>query len=49
MGAAFLGALFVLLLLSSVSLKLYDFNTPVWNRMLSSLVWPIIPNMIAVF
>jgi len=49
MGAAFLGALFALLLLSSVSLKLYDFNTPVWNRMLSSLVWPIIPNMIAVF
>jgi hypothetical protein len=49
MGAGFLGALFVLLLLSSVSLKLYDFNMPVWNRMLSSLVWPIIPNMITVF
>jgi len=49
MGAAFLGALFVLLLLSSISLKLYDFNTPVWNRALSSLVWPIIPNVIAVF
>ena len=49
MGAAFLGALFLFLLLSSVSLKLYDFNTPVWNRMLSSLVWPIIPNVIAAF
>jgi len=49
MGIAFLGALFALLLLSSVSLKLYDFNTPVWNRMLSSLVWPIIPNAIAAF
>jgi hypothetical protein len=49
MGAAFLGALFLLLFLSSTSLKLYDFNTPVWNRMLSSLVWPVIPNVIAVF
>jgi hypothetical protein len=49
MGAGFLGALFVLLLLSSASLKLYDFNMPVWNRMLSSLVWPIIPNMVTAF
>jgi hypothetical protein len=49
MGAAFLGALFLLLFLSSTSLKLYDFNTPVWNRMLSSLVWPIIPNVIVAF
>jgi hypothetical protein len=49
MGAGFLGALFVLLILSSASLKLYDFNMPVWNRMLSSLVWPIIPNMVTAF
>jgi len=49
MGAAFLGALFALLLLSSVSLKLYDFNAPVWSRMLSSLVWPIIPSVITAF
>jgi len=49
MGGAFLGALFAVLLLSSVSLKLYDFNAPVWSRMFSSLVWPIIPSVIALF
>ncbi len=45
-GLIFLLGLFALLVSSAISLKLYDWNSPVWNRMFVAAVWPAASSLI---
>lgn len=45
-GFVFLLSLFALLASSAVSLKLYDWNSPVWNRMFIAATWPAASSLI---
>lgn len=45
-GFAFLFSLFALLVSSAVSLKLYDWNSPVWNRMFVAVAWPVASSLV---
>lgn len=45
-GSVFLWGPLILLVLSAISLKIYDFNRPVWNKIFFSFVWPTISGVI---
>ncbi len=45
-GFAFLLSLVVLVTSSAISLKLYDWNIPVWNEMFMAVIWPTASGLI---
>ena len=46
MGSILLWGPFSVMIFSAISLKVYDFNNPVWNRMFTSTIWPIVSGLI---
>lgn len=40
---------FTFLIVSSINLKLYDFNYPIWNRLFKSFIVPIITGFIIIY
>ena len=46
LDSIFLWGPLTLMTISALSLKIYDFNNPVWNRMFFSLIWPITSGII---
>ncbi|MDD5492609.1 MAG: hypothetical protein PHV60_08025 [bacterium] len=49
LGSLFLWGPLILMAISAMSLKIYDFNNPVWNRMFFSILWPITSGVIMHF
>lgn len=49
LGSIFIWGPLVLMTISALSLKIYDFNNPVWNRMFYSVLWPIASGVIMHF
>ncbi|MDD5131132.1 MAG: hypothetical protein PHH44_00550 [bacterium] len=49
LGSIFIWGPLFLMTISALSLKIYDFNNPVWNRMFFSVLWPIASGVIMHF
>jgi hypothetical protein len=45
-GSISLCSLLFLMISSAVSLKIYDYNNPIWNRMIYTVIWPIASGVI---
>ena len=46
MSYIFLWGPLAVMIFSAISLKVYDFNSPIWNRMFLSTIWPIVSGLI---
>lgn len=49
LDSIFLWGPMILMIICALSLKIYDFNSPVWNRMFFSVMWPIASGVIMHF